>query len=177
MRIPRAAAIALLALALVGCTPDDPTPTSSPSDTVKPTQSVTPEPEQTTEAPVEPVGLSAADYENLHDSIASGNTAALEQYLSNPVTFIIAASECCGPVTPLEAISGLDYISAAVGPWAEPSAAQLTQYRAGYYVDYFPEGAYVIQSSDADPYVVSFEITGDTVTGVFIGGGASLLYP
>ena len=175
MRIPRVAAVALLALALVGCTPDDPTPT--PSETVKPTESVTPEPVETTEAPVEPVGLSAADYENLHDSIASGNTAALEQYLTNPVNFIIAASECCGPLTPLEAISGLDYISAAVGPWTEPSAAVLAQYRAGFYVDYFPEGAYVIQSSDADPYVVSFQITGEDVTGIFVGGGASLLYP
>jgi hypothetical protein len=175
MRIPRLAVVALLALTLAGCTPDEPAP--APSDTVTPVESVTPEPEETTAAPVEPEGLSAADYENLHDSIASGNTAALEGYLSNPVNFIIAASECCEPLTPLQAISGLDYISAAVGPWAEPSAAQLAQYQAGFYVDYFPAGAYVIQSSDADPYVVSFAITGEQVTGIFIAGAATLLQP
>jgi hypothetical protein len=121
--------------------------------------------------------LSASALRTLHDSIASQNTAALEGYLPNPVTFVIAASECCGPVTPLEAISGLDYINAAVGPWVEPSAAELAQYRSGYYVDYFPDSAYVIHSSDADPYVVSFEITGDKVTGIFVVGGASLLLP
>lgn len=175
MRISRVAAIALLALTLAGCTPDEPAPESS--ETVKPVESVTPEPEETTAAPIEPEGLSEADYENLHDSIASGNTAALEQYLTNPVNFIIAASECCGPVTPIEAISYLDYVSGAIGPWTETSAAVLAQYRAGFYVDSFPEGAYVIQSSDADPYVVSFQITGEQVTGIFIGGGASLLYP
>ena len=175
MRIPRPVVAALVVLTLAGCTPDEPAP--EPSNTITPVESVTPQPEPTTEAPVEPAGLSDADYENLHDSISSGNTAALEGYLSNPVNFVIAASECCGPVTPLEAISGLDYISAAIGPWTEPSPAVLAQYRAGFYVDYFPDGAYVIQSSDADPYVVSFAITGEQVTGVFIGGGASLLYP
>jgi hypothetical protein len=176
MRIPRAAVAVLIVLALAGCTPE-PAEVPEPTETITPTETVTPEPEETTAAPVEPAGLSPADYANLHDSIASGNTAALEGYLTNPVVFIIAASECCGPVTPLEAISGLDYLSAAIGPWAEPSAAQLTQYRAGYYTDYFAEGAYVIQSSDADPYVVAFEITGQDVTGMFIAGGASLLAP
>ena len=175
MRIPRVAVVALLALALAGCTPDEPAPGSS--ETGKPVESVTPEPEETSAAPVEPEGLSDADYANLHDSIASGNTAALEQYLTNPLTFIIAASECCGAVTPIEAISGLDYLSGATAPWSETSAAVLEQYRAGFYVDYFPEGAYVIESSDADPYVVSFTITGEKVTGIFIAGGASLLYP
>ena len=175
MRIPRIAVVAFVALALVGCTPDDPTP--APTDTVEPTQSVTPQPEETTTPPVDPVGLSDTDRQNLHDSIESGNTAALEQYLTTPVNFIIAASECCEPLTPLEAISGLDYISAAVGPWSEPSASVLAQYRAGYYVDYFSEGAYVIQSSHADPYVVSFQVTGQKVSGIFVGGGASLLYP
>ena len=178
MRIPRAAIAAVLLLTLGGCTPEAPEPEPTESS-AKPVETITPtpDPEETTEAPVVPVGLDASDYENLHDSIASGNTAALEGYLSNPVNFIIAASECCGPVTPLEAISGLDYLSAAVGPWAEPSAAQLAQYRAGFYVDYFPTGAYVIQSSDADPYVVSFQTTGEQVTGLFIAGGATLLQP
>ena len=175
MRIPRSAAAALLVLALAGCTPD--APASETSGSPKPEISVVPTPEETTAAPVEPEGLGADDYANLRAAIETGNTAALEQYLANPVNFIIAASECCGPVTPIEAISGLDYISAAVDPWSEPSAAVIAQYRAGFYVDYFPDGAYVLQSSDSDPYVVSFQITGEQVTGIFIAGGATLLQP
>ncbi len=174
MRFSRPAAAALLVLVLAGCTPTSPDATPTPSD--KPVETVTPQPEETT-APPEPEGLTAADYENLKAVVETGNTAALEQYLANPVNFIIAASECCGPVTPIEAISGLDYISAAIDPWSEPSAAVIAQYRAGFYVDYFPDGAYVLQSSDSDPYVVSFQITGEQVTGIFIAGGATLLQP
>ena len=174
MRIPRVAAVALLALALVGCTPDD--PTATPSGTATPAVTVTPQPEETTEAPVEPVGLSADDYDNLKASIESGNTAALEGYLSSPVNFIIAASECCGPLTPLEAISGLDYLSGATGPWAIATESLVAEYRTGSYGEYFPEGAFGLLSNDTDPYVVSFSTEGKQVTGLFIAGGESVLY-
>ena len=174
MRLPRIAVVAFVALALVGCSPDDPTPT--PSETVTPSESITPEPTVTTEAPAEPVGLSADDYDNLKASIESGNTAALEGYLSSPVNFIIAASECCGPLTPLEAISGLDYLSGATGPWAIASESLVAEYRAGSYGEYFPEGALVLLSNDTDPYVVSFSTEGKQVTGLFIAGGESVLY-
>jgi predicted small lipoprotein YifL len=175
MRIPRVAVIALLVLTLAGCTPDAPAPL--PSDTVTPVESVTPQPEETSAAQEEPAGLSGDDYDNIEASISSGNTAALEGYLANPNTFIIAASECCGPQTPLQTISGLDYLLNATGPWSRATETLVAEYRTGYYVDYFPEGAFVLLSSDTDPFVVSVQTEGDQIVGIFIAGGESLLAP
>ena len=175
MRVPRVALAALVVLALVGCTPDAPAP--GRIETVEPVESVTPEPEETTAAPVEPEGLTGDDYDNIEASISSGNTAALEGYLANPNTFIIAASECCGPQTPIETISGLDYLLTATGPWARATDSLIADYRTGFYADYFPEGAFVLLSSDEDPFVVSVQTEGDEIIGIFISAGESLLYP
>jgi hypothetical protein len=175
---PALLAIAIATVvAIAGCTPTDPaTPSASPSDSGTTVES--PGPSPTPEVSESPAGLSDADYENIAASISSGNTAALEGYLSEPVNFIIAASECCGPVTRVEAINGLDYVSGATGPWTYPiGEPTLASYRAGFYVDYFPAGVFVMQSADADPYVVAFAIDGSTVTGVFVAGGATLLAP
>ena len=173
MRIPRSAAAALLVLALAGCTPE--APDDSPSATPTPTVSVEPTPSETAEAPVE-TGLTGDDYDNIADAITSGNTAALEQYLSNPNTFIIAASECCGPQTPIETIGGLEYLQSAVSPWSRAADSLIDSYRPGFYGQYFPEGSLVLLSSDTDPFVVSVQVTGDKITGIFISAGESLLY-
>ena len=177
MRIPRPVVAALLVLALAGCTPDAP-PSYDTDDSVTPVESVTPDPEETTAAPADPTGLSDDDYANIAESISSGNTAALEGYLSGSVNFIIAASECCGPVTPIEAISNLDYLASATGPWSYPVPEMVVDgYREGFYVDYFPADAFVMASSGEDPFIVSFDIDGDHIVGIFISAGESLLYP
>lgn len=49
--------------------------------------------------------------ENIKDATNSGNTAALATFMTNPVSVIIQASECCGPKTPDEAVSQLSYIN------------------------------------------------------------------
>lgn len=175
MRIPRSAlAAAIVVLALTACTPEavdtDDSPTTAESG------SPTPTPVETSEAPVEPTGLSADDLDNLEAAVNTGNTAAIEGYLSNPNTFIIAASECCGPQTPIETIGGLDYLQSATGPWTRATDAQVASYLGGFYVDYFPDGAFVLRSSDSDPFVISFQITGTQVTGIFISAGESLLF-
>ena len=180
MRIPRAVLAALVvAVALTGCTPAEPElPTESPSS-----EQSTPTPTQTVAAPVdeeqpEPIGLDDNDYANIAESISSGNTAAIEGYLANPVNFIIAGSECCDPLSPIDAIGGLDYAAGATGPWTYPVAeATVDGYRSGFYGGYFPEGAFVMLSSDADPYVVSFDIEGEKIVGIFIAAGESLLAP
>ncbi len=176
MRIPRSVAAALIVLCLAGCTPG--TPAAPPTDdSVTPVESVTPEPEETTAAPAEPTGLTGDDYDNIEAAISSGNTAALEGYLANPNTFIIAASECCGPQTPIETIAGLDYLLSATGPWARATDSLIADYRTGFYADYFPDGAFVLLSSDTDPFVVSVQTTDDKITGIFISSGETLLYP
>lgn len=182
MTISRTALVVLGAAALIlglsACDPAVPTDTGSSSEPSKPVETVAPEESETPEPEPEAEGLTPADYENIADAVNSGNTAALEGYLTNPVTFIIAASECCGPVTPVEAITNMDYLNSATRPFSWPTPeATVDVYRTGFYVDYFPEGAFVLESADSDPFVVSFTIVGEQITGIFISAGASLLLP
>ena len=171
----RAAAALLLAsgliLGLAGCTPEPgPLPTIAPSsESPKPVETVEPEPEP------EPEGLTADDIENIRAVLDSGNTAALEGYLADEVNFIIAASECCGPMSALDAIDNMSYISAASGPWATTPQVAIDGYRTHFYVDYFPDDALVFSSSDEDPYVISFLVVGDKITQIFIASDYILL--
>ena len=173
-------AAAALMLVLAGCTPGGevgPSSSSSSSSTPTPseTASESPEPEETV---VARPSLGASDYENIADSINSGNTAALEGYLTDPTNVIYAASECCGPLAPFDAITSLDYLTNATGPWTFPTPeGTIDTYRAGFYAPYFPAGAYVGQSSDSDPFVISFTIVDDKITGIFVSSFASLLLP
>jgi hypothetical protein len=175
MRLRRTAIALAAVLVLVGCTPspevvvDDSAPSATPSES--------PEPEESSAAPVEPEGLTQSDYDNIAAAVSSGNTAALEGYLARSVNFIIAASECCGPLTPLEAIGELEYLNFATGPWTYPvSAASIAEYRTHFYGQYFPDGSFVMASSDDDPFVISFQFTGEKISGIFISAGESFLY-
>lgn len=160
---------AAIAIALTGCTSMG--PYATPEPTAEVTETVVPEPSETPAG-----GLGDSDYANIADSVNSGNTAALEGYLADSVTVIYAATECCGPMSPVEAIAALDYLEGAAGPWTFPTPeATVDTYRGGFYVDYFPAGAFVGHSSDADPMVVSFTITDDEITTIFICAAASLL--
>lgn len=172
----RAAAITLLAsglvLGLTGCIPTPVPPVSSPE---APSATPTPSAVEETAIVAEPEGLGASDIENIVAALNTGNTAAIEGYLTDPVNFIIAATECCGPVTPAEAITNLAYVSGATAPWTATPETTIDTYRAGFYVDYFPAGALVFASADADPYVISFVVTGSQITQIFISSGATLL--
>jgi hypothetical protein len=176
---PALTAAVVIVLALAGCTPGGgPSSTSSPSTSSTPTASETPSESPEPEATVVAPSLDAADLENIADSINSGNTAALEGYLTDPIVVIYAASECCGPLTPLDAITSLDYLTNATGPWTFPTPeGTIDTYRAGFYAQYFPAGAYVGTASGSDPFVISFTIVDDKITTIFVSAGASLLLP
>jgi hypothetical protein len=174
VRTPIAVAVILIAFTVTGCGPTTPSATPSPSATVVETPLVTPSPVVTVEP--EPASLSDDDYQNIAESISSGNTAALEGYLADSVSVTLAASECCGDLSPTDTISTLNYVSSATGPWTFPvSDATLASYRAGFYSDSFPEGVFVGMSSDSDPYVVAFAIEGNKITAILIAGDAVLL--
>ena len=172
----RVATITLLAsglvLGLTGCIP-----APVPSEPSPDASSATASPTAVEETPivVEPEGLGASDIDNIVAALNTGNTAAIEGYLANPVNFILAATECCGPVTPAEAITNLAYVGDATAPWTATPEATIDTYRAGFYVDYFPAGALVFASADADPYVISFVVTSGQITQIFISSGATLL--
>ncbi len=96
----------------------------------------------------------------------SGNTAAIESYLSDPVMVILAATECCGPLTPAGAIDNLDYVAGATGwDFALPESL-IDDYRDGDYAAQFPPE--VIVGKAASGEVIAFGIEGSAITNVFM---------
>lgn len=180
MTTARAAALPALALVLLlaGCGPapspgssPDPRPTgSSTTEPVDPGETDEPEPSAEPEPGPDPEpGLSAADRRNVQDAITSGNTAALEGYLSDPVNLIIMASECCWDITPAQAVAELGYVTSAPGPWnfALP-AATIDGWRTNvYYGSQFTGDDITGRASDGT--IVSFGIEGGQITKILMG--------
>mgnify|MGYP000546896494 CR=1 FL=1 len=153
-----------------------PSPTSTGVSTPSPSQSgsanATPTPTAIESPPPEPDARAAS----FVDALTSGNTAALEQELADPIVVILVATECCGPVSPVEAITNLNYVNPGSGAtWNFAiDESTLASYRSGDYGIYFPAQALVGLSSDG--YVVSFipAAAGGVIETLFIGGAAAL---
>jgi hypothetical protein len=130
---------------------------------------------QPTTTPTPKPTISPALKENITAAINTMNTAALEGYMTNPVTVVLAASEFGGPRTPTQAVSDLNYLSSATGPWNfNLSTPQLNAYKAGAYSQYFGDNTIVGKS--ANDYVVSFAINDSgKISVIFIAANASLL--
>ena len=148
------------------------TPTPVPTDTSSAEETAEP---ATTPASSTPVTISAALRENIEAAINTMNTAALEGYMTDPITVVLAASEKGQPVTPTQAVIDLDYLSGATAPWDwDLSEATLTSYKNGFYGQYFPDNSVVGKS--ANDYVVSFTVnSSNKISTVFITGSADLL--
>lgn len=118
---------------------------------------------------------SAEDLANIQAAIESGNTAALEQMMANPVTVILAASEGLGERTPTQAVADLAYLDGGTDPWNFAlAAATLSGYQTGGYAKYFPKTALVGKS--ANNYVVSFSFDNDgNISTIFMANSADLL--
>ena len=133
-----------------------PSPTSTEVSTPSPSPSgnanATPTPTATESVPPGPDPRAA----NFVDAMTSGNTAALEGELANPIFVAQAATGCCGDVDPVTAINLLDYVNPGSGAtWNFAiDEATLADYRSGEYAEYFPPQALVGQSSDG--FLVSF---------------------
>ena len=149
-------------------TPPPPASPSSPqANEPAPTPAPAPSPS--------PITPSVTLKENIEAAINTMNTAALEGYMTNPVTVVLAASEYGGPVTPMQAVTDMNYLSGATDPWDwDFDAATLTTYENGFYGQYFPDGAVVGKS--ANNYVVSFTIDADgKISTIFMTSSADLL--
>lgn len=148
------------------------TSTPSPSASTSATATATPTPTSTESVPPQPDPRAA----NFTDAMTSGNTAALEQELADPIVVILVASECCGPLSPVEAINNLNYVNPGSGAaWNfAVDESTLASWRSGDYGSYFPTQALVGLSSDG--YVVSFipASPGGLIETLFIGGAAAL---
>ncbi len=116
---------------------------------------------------------------NIQASITSGNTAALEGYMTPSVNVVFAASGAGGAKTPTEAVS---YISDFIGDFTADSwnwnfalpAPVLSSYGKGSYAQYFPNIAQVARSTDKKVISFSFDCTGKINT-VFMAANENLL--
>lgn len=145
-------------------------PTPSPA---APSEPATPPPSPPPAAP--PSVPSAALRENIEAAINTMNTAALEGYMTDPITVVLAASEKGGPVTAAQAVTDLNYLAGATAPWGwDLSDATITSYKNGFYGQYFTDNTVVGQS--ANDYVVSFTVNANNkISTIFMTGSADLL--
>ena len=120
-------------------------------------------------------GLTEADRDSIEEAVTSDNTAALEGYMAETVTVIIAASDGVGPRTPTEAIADLAYIADATDPWNFAlDAATLAEYKTGDYTQYFSDDSIVGVSADNKVVVFNFDSAGK-IDGIFMAIDAGLL--
>lgn len=121
------------------------------------------------------VSPTAEDLENIEAAITSKNYAALEGYMADTVTVILAASEGIGPRTPAQAIADMNYLSGGTNPWnfALP-AATITAWESGDYATYIKSA--VLVGKSANDYVVALKFnTSGEITDVFMTNSADLL--
>lgn len=118
--------------------------------------------------------VSQEQIDNMIDAVGSGNYAALEDYLANPVKVIIAASEGLGDRTPMQALTDLKYLDDS-GTWNfDLPAATLAAYRAGDYKQYFPTKAIIGKSSEGK--VVAFGFNSEAkINLIFLAANEDLL--
>jgi hypothetical protein len=115
------------------------------------------------------------DIDNIKAAITSGNTAALEGYMSSKVRVIIAASEGVGDRTPTQAVGDItSYIQGASSWDFDLSESTLGTYRGGFYAQYFPEGAVVGKANNKKIISISFDCKGKVKT-VFLAIHSDLL--
>lgn len=104
-------------------------PVPNPTATAQTTISVIPE--STTASPTQKAEFvnPSVTIANIEDSVKSKNYAALEGYMASSVSVGIAASECCGTLSPTKATEQLSYLTKGTDPWdfsdANPIAAKL----------------------------------------------------
>lgn len=131
-----------------------PTPTASQQIfvTAQPTATVSlsqpASPQQYTRAQVK---------ENVQAAITTGNTQAIEGYMTDNVFYVIQASECCGSMTRAKAVSELTgYIKEAKAPWnfddTNPIAVKL---RANNESPYYGDANSIIGIA-SNEYTVAF---------------------
>ncbi len=122
-------------------------PTSTSAPTVEPTTSPIITPSPSLSASPSAI-LSPALLENIKASVVSKNTAALEGYMTDTVSVVIEATECCGNLTPVKAIKEMDYLSSAVLPWNFENNNPITLALKQKNPTAFPEGIIIGTSSD-----------------------------
>jgi hypothetical protein len=113
--------------------------------------------------------------DNIKAALDTKNTAAFATYTSNPVKYVLAASEFGGDQTPDGAATSLEYTHSATGPWDfNLPAPTLADYDAGFYTDYFDANTYVGRSTDGMVVAFDFNCVGK-ISQIFVSASEDLL--
>lgn len=112
---------------------------------------------------------------NIKAALDTKNTAAFATYTTNPVHYVLAASEYGGDVSSAEAATSLEYTHSATGPWDfNLPAATIAAYDAGFYTNYFNSNTYVGRA--ASGMVVAFDFNcSDKIKNIFVAADEDLL--
>lgn len=112
---------------------------------------------------------------NIKAALDTENTAVFSTYTTNPVKYVLAASEYGGDISAAEAATALQYTHGATGPWDfNLPAATIDGYDAGFYTDYFSNKSYVGRA--ASGMVVSFEFNCDgKIKQIFVAADEDIL--
>jgi hypothetical protein len=164
--------VAMTTILLAGCTAgSSPSPSASSSESASSSDDASESPTPTPE----PVAgdLTTSDIEKIQAAISDEEHNSLNPYLGNPIEVAIAATEFDENRSPSSAVSDLDYINGTTGWVWNLDEDTLTSYRAGPYAKWFPENAIVGMSDEK--YVVSFTITKDQITKIFMTSSSDLL--
>lgn len=113
--------------------------------------------------------------ENIKAALDTKNTAVFATYTTDPVGYVLAASEYGGNVSAAEAATSLEYTHSATGPWDfNLPPATIATYDAGFYTNYFDANTYVGKA--ASGMVVSFDFNCDgKIKQIFVAADDDLL--
>lgn len=93
--------------------------------------------------------------ENVAAAISSKNYVALESLLTDPVSVRMEATECCGFLSPSQALIHLEYLDYAQGTWDFSEDNEIV---AGLEASYPEHYANAIIGVSTDNYIVAFQL-------------------
>jgi hypothetical protein len=173
----RSAAVlaAAILLVLTGCGSPAPAPSAPATASDTPTPSTPPTP-STTPTPAAP-SIDDSERAAIVAGVEAGDPAAIGPYFADTVTYIIASSECCGPVSAADATGELISYTGSSSGWASPlDTAYLDQMRMSpYYADLVPADVISMKAA-SDDLVVILGVSGERITSVLVGHRDVLLF-
>lgn len=118
---------------------------------------------------------SASMKANIKAALDTKNTAVFETYVTDPVKYVLAASEYGGDVSATEAAKSIEYTHSATGPWDfNLPQATLDAYDAGDYGAHFDDNSYVGKAASGMLVSFGFNCDGSKINKIFVAADGEL---